>query len=127
MAFDKARMIRNIDLLKYWLYHQHVTIFNPFTEGDSCLRHIILSDDDIALKLADNSKSYVELACTGSSNVYIYHEKMFCSVVIDKTLLEKLDVFSTDFFEVKSNRETFYNHNIYFNLKDCGVATLDNI
>ena len=123
------RIKQNLCLLKDWLYNQHVTVYNPFTNQHNNVRHIKLSDeiDDIILMFLGDSNSYVELMCTGMVNVYTVNEEVFLRLFIPKTLLEKLNVFNTDYFRIKSNEETFYNHIIYFDLKECNLISLDNI
>ena len=129
MVSDALRIKQNLYILKDWLYNQHVTVYNPFTNQQECVRHIKLSDeiDDIILMFLGDSNSYVELMCTGMVNVYTVNEEVFLRLFIPKTLLEKLNVFSTDYFRIKSNEETFYNHIIYFDLKECNLISLDNI
>ena len=83
--------------------------------------------DDIILMFLGDSNSYVELMCTGMVNVYTVNEEVFLRLFIPKTLLEKLNVFNTDYFRIKSNEETFYNNIIYFDLKECNLISLDNI
>ena len=129
MVSDALRIKQNLYILKDWLYNQHVTVYNPFTNQHNNVRHIKLSDeiDDIILMFLGDSNSYVELMCTGMVNVYTVNEEMFLRLAIPKILLEKLNVFSTDYFRIKSNEETFYNHIIYFDLKECNLASLDSI
>lgn len=129
MVSDALRIKQNLCMLKDWLYNQHVTVYNPFTNQHNNVRHIKLSDevDDIILMFLGCSNSYVELMCTGMVNVYTVNEEAFLRLFIPKTLLEKLNVFSTDYFRIKSNEETFYNHIIYFDLKECNLISLDNI
>ena len=129
MVSDALRIKQNLCILKDWLYNQHVTVYNPFTNQQECVRHIKLSDeiDDIILMFLGDSNSYVELMCTGMVNVYTVNEEVFLRLFIPKTLLEKLNVFNTDYFRIKSNEETFYNHIIYFDLKECNLISLDNI
>ena len=120
---------QNLYILKDWLYNQHVTVYNSFTNQHNNVRHIKLSDeiDDIILMFLGDSNSYVELMCTGMVNVYTVNEEVFLRLFIPKTLLEKLNVFNTDYFRIKSNEETFYNNIIYFDLKECNLISLDNI
>ena len=129
MVSDELRIKQNLYILKDWLYNQHVTVYNPFTNQHNNVRHIKLSDeiDDIILMFLGDSNSYVELMCTGMVNVYTVNEEVFLRLFIPKTLLEKLNVFNTDYFRIKSNEETFYNHIIYFDLKECNLISLDNI
>ena len=129
MVSDALRIKQNLCILKDWLYSQHVTVYNPFTNQHNNVRHIKLSDeiDDIILMFLGDSNSYVELMCAGMVNVYTVNEEVFLRLFIPKTLLEKLNVFSTDYFRIKSNEETFYNHIIYFDLKECNLISLDNI
>ena len=129
MVSDALRIKQNLYILKDWLYNQHVTVYNSFTNQHNNVRHIKLSDeiDDIILMFLGDSNSYVELMCTGMVNVYTVNEEVFLRLFIPKTLLEKLNVFNTDYFRIKSNEETFYNHIIYFDLKECNLASLDNI
>ena len=129
MVSDALRIKQDLYILKDWLYNQHVTVYNPFTNQHNNVRHIKLSDeiDDIILMFLGDSNSYVELMCTGMVNVYTVNEEVFLRLVIQKTLLEKLNIFSTDYFRIKSNEETFYNHIIYFDLKECNLISLDNI
>ena len=129
MVSDALRIKQNLYILKDWLYNQHVTVYNPFTNQHNNVRHIKLSDeiDDIILMLLGDSNSYVELMCTGMVNVYTVNEEVFLRLFIPKTSLEKLNVFSTDYFRIKINEETFYNHIIYFDLKECNLASLDSI
>ena len=129
MVSDALRIKQNLYILKDWLYNQHVTVYNPFTNQHNNVRHIKLSDeiDDIILMFLGDSNSYVELMCTGIVNVYTVNEEVFLRLFIPKTLLEKLNVFNTDYFRIKSNEETFYNHIIYFDLKECNLISLDNI
>lgn len=129
MVSDELRIKQNLYILKDWLYNQHVTVYNPFTNQHNNVRHIKLSDeiDDIILMFLGDSNSYVELMCTGMVNVYTVNEEVFLRLFIPKTLLEKLNVFNTDYFRIKSNEETFYNHIIYFDLKECNLASLDSI
>ena len=129
MVSDALRIKQNLCILKDWLYNQHVTVYNPFTNQHNNVRHIKLSDeiDDIILMFLGDSNSYVELMCTGMVNVYTVNEEVFLRLFIPKTLLEKLNVFNTDYFRIKSNKETFYNHIIYFDLKECNLISLDNI
>ena len=129
MVSDALRIKQNLYILKDWLYNQHVTVYNPFTNQHNNVRHIKLSDeiDDIILMFLGDSNSYVELMCTGMVNVYTVNEEVFLRLAIPKILLEKLNVFSTDYFRIKSNEETFYNHIIYFDLKECNLASLDSI
>lgn len=129
MVSDALRIKQNLCILKDWLYNQHVTVYNPFTNQHNNVRHIKLSDeiDDIILMFLGDSNSYVELMCTGMVNVYTVNEEVFLRLFIPKTLLEKLNVFNTDYFRIKSNEETFYNHIIYFDLKECNLISLDNI
>ena len=129
MVSDALRIKQNLCILKDWLYNQHVTVYNPFTNQHNNVRHIKLSDeiDDIILMFLGDSNSYVELMCTGMVNVYTVNEEVFLRLFIPKTLLEKLNVFNTDYFRIKSNEETFYNHIIYFDLKECNLASLDSI
>ena len=129
MVSDALRIKQNLYILKDWLYNQHVTVYNPFTNQHNNVRHIKLSDeiDDIILMFLGDSNSYVELMCTGMVNVYTVNEEVFLRLFIPKTLLEKLNVFNTDYFRIKSNEETFYNHIIYFDLKECNLISLDNI
>lgn len=125
--FDIERMRKNIDILHDWLSTQCIIIYNEFTNKHEHIRHIRLADDDINRKLIDNSNNYVELMCTGYTDVYTFKDEVFLSLVIFKTLLEKLDAFNTDFFIIKSNENTFYNHAIYFDIKDCGNACLSGL
>lgn len=129
MVSDALRIKQNLCILKDWLYNQHVTVYNSFTNQHNNVRHIKLSDeiDDIILMFLGDSNSYVELMCTGMVNVYTVNEEVFLRLFIPKTLLEKLNVFNTDYFRIKSNEETFYNHIIYFDLKECNLISLDNI
>ena len=129
MVSDALRIKQNLYILKDWLYNQHVTVYNPFTNQHNNVRHIKLSDeiDDIILMFLGDSNSYVELMCTGMVNVYTVNEEVFLRLFIPKTLLEKLNVFNTDYFRIKSNEETFYNHIIYFDLKECNLISLNNI
>ena len=129
MVSDALRIKQNLYILKDWLYNQHVTVYNPFTNQHNNVRHIKLSDeiDDIILMFLGDSNSYVELMCTGMVNVYTVNEEVFLRLFIPKTLLEKLNVFNTDYFRIKSNEETFYNHIIYFDLKECNLISLDSI
>ena len=129
MVSDALRIKQNLCILKDWLYNQHVTVYNPFTNQHNNVRHIKLSDeiDDIILMFLGDSNSYVELMCTGMVNVYTVNEEVFLRLFIPKTLLEKLNVFNTDYFRIKSNEETFYNHIIYFDLKECNLISLENI
>ena len=129
MVSDALRIKQNLCILKDWLYDQHVTVYNPFTNQHNNVRHIKLSDeiDDIILMFLGDSNSYVELMCTGMVNVYTVNEVVFLRLFIPKTLLEKLNVFNTDYFRIKSNEETFYNNIIYFDLKECNLISLDNI
>lgn len=129
MVSDALRIKQNLYILKDWLYNQHVTVYNSFTNQHNNVRHIKLSDeiDDIILMFLGDSNSYVELMCTGMVNVYTVNEEVFLRLFIPKTLLEKLNVFNTDYFRIKSNEETFYNHIIYFDLKECNLISLDNI
>ena len=129
MVSDALRIKQNLCILKDWLYNQHVTVYNPFTNQHNNVRHIKLSDeiDDIILMFLGDSNSYVELMCTGMVNVYTVNEEVFLRLFIPKTLLEKLNVFNTDYFRIKSNEETFYNHIIYFDLKECNLESLDSI
>ena len=129
MVSDALRIKQNLYILKDWLYNQHVTVYNPFTNQHNNVRHIKLSDeiDDIILMFLGDSNSYVELMCTGMVNVYTVNEEVFLRLAIPKILLEKLNVFSTDYFRIKSNEETFYNHIIYFDLKECNLISLDSI
>ena len=129
MVSDALRIKQNLCILKDWLYNQHVTVYNPFTNQHNNVRHIKLSDEigDIILMFLGDSNSYVELMCTGMVNVYTVNEEVFLRLFIPKTLLEKLNVFNTDYFRIKSNEETFYNHIIYFDLKECNLISLDNI
>ena len=129
MVSDALRIKQNLYILKDWLYNQHVTVYNPFTNQHNNVRHIKLSDeiDDIILMFLGDSNSYVELMCTGMVNVYTVNEEVFLRLFIPKTLLEKLNVFNTDYFRIKSNEETFYNNIIYFDLKECNLISLDNI
>lgn len=129
MVSDALRIKQNLCILKDWLYSQCATVYNPFTNQQECVRHIKLSDeiDDIILMFLGDSNSYVELMCTGIVNVYTVNEEVFLRLAIPKTLLEKLNVFSTDYFRIKSNEETFYNHIIYFDLKECNLISLDSI
>lgn len=129
MVSDALRIKQNLFILKDWLYSQHVTVYNPFTNQHNNVRHIKLSDeiDDIILMFLGDSNSYVELMCTGMVNVYTVNEEVFLRLFIPKTLLEKLNVFNTGHFRIKSNEETFYNHIIYFDLKECNLASLDSI
>ena len=129
MVSDALRIKQNLCILKDWLYNQHVTVYNPLTNQHNNVRHIKLSDeiDDIILMFLGDSNSYVELMCTGMVNVYTVNEEVFLRLFIPKTLLEKLNVFNTDYFRIKSNEETFYNHIIYFDLKECNLASLDSI
>ena len=129
MVSDALRIKQNLCILKDWLYNQHVTVYNPFTNQHNNVRHIKLSDeiDDIILMFLGDSNSYVELMCTGMVNVYTVNEEVFLRLFIPKTLLEKLNVFNTDYFRIKSNEETFYNNIIYFDLKECNLISLDNI
>ena len=129
MVSDELRIKQNLCILKDWLYNQHVTVYNSFTNQHNNVRHIKLSDeiDDIILMFLGDSNSYVELMCTGMVNVYTVNEEVFLRLFIPKTLLEKLNVFNTDYFRIKSNEETFYNHIIYFDFKECNLISLDNI
>ena len=129
MVSDALRIKQNLCILKDWLYNQHVTVYNSFTNQHNNVRHIKLSDeiDDIILMFLGDSNSYVELMCTGMVNVYTVNEEVFLRLFIPKTLLEKLNVFNTDYFRIKSNEETFYNNIIYFDLKECNLISLDNI
>ena len=129
MVSDALRIKQNLYILKDWLYNQHVTVYNSFTNQHNNVRHIKLSDeiDDIILMFLGDSNSYVELMCTGMVNVYTVNEEVFLRLFIPKTLLEKLNVFNTDYFRIKSNEETFYNNIIYFDLKECNLISLDNI
>ena len=129
MVSDALRIKQNLCIFKDWLYNQHVTVYNPFTNQHNNVRHIKLSDeiDDIILMFLGDSNSYVELMCTGMVNVYTVNEEVFLRLFIPKTLLEKLNVFNTDYFRIKSNEETFYNNIIYFDLKECNLISLDNI
>ena len=129
MVSDALRIKQNLCILKDWLYNQHVTVYNSFTNQHNNVRHIKLSDeiDDIILMFLGDSNSYVELMCTGMVNVYTVNEEVFLRLFIPKTLLEKLNVFNTDYFRIKSNEETFYNHIIYFDLKECNLESLNSI
>ena len=51
MVSDALRIKQNLCILKDWLYNQHVTVYNPFTNQHNNVRHIKLSDeiDDIIL------------------------------------------------------------------------------
>lgn len=132
MVSDALRIKQNLGILKDWLYNQYITVCNPFTNQQECVRHIKLSDDiddidDIIVMFLGDSKSYVELMCTGITNIYTFNDEVFIRLVIQKILLEKLNAFSTDCFRIKSNEKTFYNHIIYFDLKECNLALLDSI
>lgn len=129
MVSDALRIRQNLCILKDWLYNQYITVCNPFTNQQECVRHIKLSDDidDIIVMFLGDSKSYVELMCTGITNIYTFNDEVFIRLVIPKILLEKLNAFSTDCFRIKSNEKTFYNHIIYFDLKECNLVLLDSI
>lgn len=129
MVFDTLRIKQNFGILKDWLYNQYVTVCNPFTNQQECVKHIKLPDeiDDTILMFLDDSKSYVELMCTGITNIYTFNDEVFIRLVIPKTFLEKLNAFSTDCFRIKSNEKTFYNHTIYFDLKECNLVSLETI
>ena len=88
MVSDALRIKQNLGILKDWLYNQYITVCNPFTNQQECVRHIKLSDDiddidDIIVMFLGDSKSYVELMCTGITNIYTFNDfwVIYCNLV----------------------------------------------
>lgn len=125
--FDIERIRKNIDLLDDWLSTRCIIIYNEFTIQHEHIRHIRLADDAINIKLLDNSDDCVELLCTCEINIYTQFENVFLRIIISKQVLEILDTVNTNLFRIKSNRETYYNRIVDFDIDDCGNACLSGI
>ena len=62
MVSDALRIKQNLCILKDWLYNQHVTVYNPFTNQHNNVRHIKLSDEIDDIMTVDNVNKLVALS-----------------------------------------------------------------